>query len=89
MEFAFKISGNGHWGQWSKEHFLHEVGSWGLDKNKDLLINTMKLMNEKISKQLEREVKNFNHRFKGVKAAGRIKAEILNRAESFRKRNIL
>lgn len=89
LEFAFKMGGNGHWGQWGSEHYLHEVSSWGLDKNKDLLINSMKLMNEKISNQLGIEMKNFNQRFKGVKAAGRIKAEILNRSESFRKRNVL
>lgn len=89
LDFAFKMGGNGHWGQWQKNNFLNEVSSWGLDKNSDLLLKSLNNMSENIGTHLDKQVHSFNEKFKGVKAGGRVKAEVAQRIESFRKRKIL
>ena len=85
-EFAFKMGDNNYWGQWGPSHFRDEVCSWGLDKNPDLLLETFFELKHKMELILDDDVKIFNERFPGVKAAGRIKSEIVKRINSFNKR---
>lgn len=86
QDFAFKMGGNGYWGQWNASHFRKEVCSWGLDKNPDLLIETFKDLKKRMILILDDEVKAFRERFPDIKVAGRISAEIIKRIKSFTKR---
>ncbi|HAZ14633.1 MAG: hypothetical protein A2X86_06095 [Bdellovibrionales bacterium GWA2_49_15] len=85
-EFAFKLGGNGSWGQWKKEHFEKEMVSWGLDKSPRLLLETLTEVKETILANLGPQLANFRARFPTIKVAGRIKEEIRNRVHSFEKR---
>lgn len=84
--FSFKIGDNAYWGQWNNSHFEKEVISWGLDKTPDLLLKTFGELESILQETLKLEVMNFKEKFPKIKTAGRIKAEIEKRIESFNKR---
>lgn len=85
-DFAFKIGGVNSWGHWDNTHFKSEIISWGLDKNPNLLVDTLLKLIKVLQKVLPLEVERFNEQFPEIKVANRIRVEIEKRIKSFSKR---